>query len=191
MRVARPRPQTLRPTRIPPEYVSPGLYKRIQFVGQREPHTPPMRSHRETSVVLLGEPCLHLTRGQQELPSCFYHLQPVISPPTPSLSRHHVNPRQSLSRIFLKVNTDSQKADVRCSTPFQFHHKRLCGWSQPPRRLAELLRNDSARKEVTRAAMGDVDPTTVTTHIRAYWAKKKKVLDEIVLKDTLGEHSEA
>ena len=32
MRVARPRPQTLRPTRIPPEYVSPGLYKRIQFV---------------------------------------------------------------------------------------------------------------------------------------------------------------
>ena len=54
-----------------------------------------------------------------------------------------------------------------------------------------MLRNDSARKEVTRAAMGDVDPTTVTTHIRAYWAKKKKVLDEIVLKDTLGEHSEA
>ena len=107
----------------------------------------------------------------------------------PSLSRHHVNPRQSLSRIF--INTDSQNADVRCSTPFQFHHKRLCGWSQPPRRLAELLRNDSARKEVTRAAMGDVDPTTVTTHIRAYWAKKKKVLDEIVLKDTLGEHSEA
>ena len=33
MRVARPRPQTLRPTRIPPEYVSPGLYKRIQFVA--------------------------------------------------------------------------------------------------------------------------------------------------------------
>ena len=32
MRVAQPRPQTLRPTRIPPEYVSPGLYKRIQFV---------------------------------------------------------------------------------------------------------------------------------------------------------------
>ena len=26
-------PQTLCPTRIPPEYVSPGLYKRIQFVG--------------------------------------------------------------------------------------------------------------------------------------------------------------
>ena len=33
MRVAQPRPQTLRPTRIPPEYVSPGLYKRIQFVA--------------------------------------------------------------------------------------------------------------------------------------------------------------
>ena len=31
----------------------------------------------------------------------------------------------------------------------------------------------------------------ISTHIRAYWAKKKKVLDEIVLKDTLGEHSEA
>ena len=108
----------------------------------------------------------------------------------PSLSRHHVNPRQSLSRIF-QGKYRLTKADVRCSTPFQFHHKRLCGWSQPPRRLAELLRNDSARKEVTRAAMGDVDPTTVTTHIRAYWAKKKKVLDEIVLKDTLGEHSEA
>ena len=26
-------PQTLCPTRIPPEYVSPGLYKRIQFVA--------------------------------------------------------------------------------------------------------------------------------------------------------------
>ena len=34
--------------------------------------------------------------------------------------------------------------------------------------------------------MAEVDPTTVTTHVRAYWAKKKKVLDEIVLKDTLG-----
>jgi hypothetical protein len=32
--------------------------------------------------------------------------------------------------------------------------------------------------------MGDVDPTTVTTHIRAYWAKKKKVLDESQTQDS-------
>ena len=37
--------------------------------------------------------------------------------------------------------------------------------------------------------MAEVDPTTVTTHVRAYWSKKKKVLDEIVLKDTLGARS--
>ena len=35
-------PQTLCPTRIPPEYVSPGLYKRIQFVrlGGWPAHSP-------------------------------------------------------------------------------------------------------------------------------------------------------
>ena len=40
--------------------------------------------------------------------------------------------------------------------------------------------------EACEDVMAEVDPTTVTTHVRAYWAKKKKVLDEIVLKDTLG-----
>ena len=30
--------------------------------------------------------------------------------------------------------------------------------------------------------MGDVDPTTVTTHIRAYWAKQKKVSKKLATK---------
>ena len=52
-----------------------------------------------------------------------------------------------------------------------------------PERSTRLCRGRCGGHE---DGMAEVDPTTVTTHVRAYWAKKKKVLDEIVLKDTLG-----